>query len=118
MVLALRGNSFRREQYALRHKIPQSINRALQGKIFGGTYAAVMDASEFKSIRKDQGWSQMDLAELMGTSQTVISNIETGRVEVDRRTELALRALVSGIGVEFKEDPFTLALREASKRPG
>jgi transcriptional regulator with XRE-family HTH domain len=48
---------------------------------------------DLRTIRKDLGLSQAELAEKLGLHQSAISRFETGDLRIDRRTELALAAL-------------------------
>ena len=45
---------------------------------------------QFRSIRKNLGLTQADLAEQLGLSTTWIGRMESGTAEIERRTELAL----------------------------
>lgn len=48
---------------------------------------------ELRTIRKDLGLSQVELAEKLGVRQSTISKLETGTLTLDERTRLALEAL-------------------------
>lgn len=52
-----------------------------------------MTANDFRSIRKDMGLKQAELAPLMGVTQATISRWETGEIPIDTRTATTLRSL-------------------------
>jgi len=56
---------------------------------------AVRLAAEVYEKRKQMGWSQIDLAKKIGTTQKVISNIESGDVNIGIGL---LKRLVDGLG--------------------
>jgi transcriptional regulator with XRE-family HTH domain len=49
--------------------------------------------SYMRSIREGLGLKQGELAARFGISQSVVSRIENGKLPLDERTRLALRAL-------------------------
>lgn len=49
-------------------------------------------------IRQELKLTQTELAEKLGVHQATISRFETGELPLDRRTELALRALRDNAG--------------------
>jgi transcriptional regulator with XRE-family HTH domain len=48
---------------------------------------------DVKETRKALGLTQTELAERLGVTQATISRFETGEMELDNRTKLALEAL-------------------------
>lgn len=53
---------------------------------------------EMRVIRQELKLTQTELAEKLGVHQATISRFETGELPLDRRTELALRALRDNAG--------------------
>lgn len=50
---------------------------------------------DIRLIRKDRlGLSQGELGQLLGVTQGTVSKLETGELEIDERTALAIEALV------------------------
>ena len=57
-------------------------------------------AGKIRQLRKEKGWSQADLADRLGVSQSRVSRIERGDME---RAELAtLRSYVRALGGELE----------------
>lgn len=50
---------------------------------------------DMRTIRRELGLSQVELAGKLGLHQTTISRFETGELPIDERTALALDALKS-----------------------
>lgn len=50
---------------------------------------------DIRTVRQQLKLSQTEFGQRLGLHQTTISRLETGELEVDRRTELAVRALQS-----------------------
>ena len=48
---------------------------------------------DIRTLRRNLGLTQGDLAEKLGLDQSTISRLETGRLPVDARTRLALEAI-------------------------
>lgn len=46
-----------------------------------------------KGLRAREGWTQSDLAERLGTTKTVISDMETGRRPISRKTAMKLEEM-------------------------
>ena len=53
----------------------------------------VLTPIEFKQIRKDLGYTQADLAEIIGYSRTQVGNFERGTYEIGTTVSLLLRLL-------------------------
>lgn len=53
-------------------------------------YASVMDITAF---RQALGLTQSALAEKLGVDQATISRLETGKLPINKRTQLALEAI-------------------------
>ena len=51
-----------------------------------------MSPAEYRRIRKERG-TQTEVAALLGVRQSTVSDRETGRREITREAELALRSL-------------------------
>lgn len=58
-------------------------------------YARVMDITAF---RQAHGLTQSDLAAKLGVDQATISRLETGKLAINKRTQLALEALKARLG--------------------
>jgi predicted transcriptional regulator len=50
---------------------------------------------DIRTIRRQLGVTQIELAEMLGLHQSTISRLEDGRLATDERTRLALEALVA-----------------------
>lgn len=50
---------------------------------------------DIRAIRSQLGLTQIGFAEKLGLHQSTISRLETGEMEIDKRTRLAIRALVA-----------------------
>jgi transcriptional regulator with XRE-family HTH domain len=62
---------------------PRNLNPAAQG--------IVMSPGEMiRELRDAKGWSQMDLARATGISQTNISAIENGRIEIGKSRSVVI----------------------------
>ncbi len=48
-----------------------------------------------RDIRRQLGLTQIELGERLGLDQSTISRFETGGLPVDKRTELAVQALIA-----------------------
>jgi predicted transcriptional regulator len=48
---------------------------------------------DIRTIRRELGMTQTELAEALGVSQGTVSRMEAGDIPVNKRTALALRAL-------------------------
>ena len=48
---------------------------------------------DLAAIRKEMNLTQAELAEKLGLHQTTISRFETGEMQIDKRTQLAIEAL-------------------------
>ena len=48
---------------------------------------------DIRNIRRSLGLTQIAFAERLGLHQSTISRLETGEMEIDKRTRLAIRAL-------------------------
>ena len=57
---------------------------------------------DMRAIRLQLKLSQIELGERLGLNQSTISRMETGAMPIDRRTSLALAALVTA---QEKDDP-------------
>ncbi len=49
--------------------------------------------AEIRQTRKELGATQAQLADMLGINQSTVSRMESGTLEVDPRTALALEAL-------------------------
>lgn len=58
--------------------------------------------AEIRQTRKELGATQAQLADMLGINQSTVSRMESGTLEVDPRTALALEALKAraGAGLE------------------
>lgn len=56
--------------------------------------------SDIREIRKQLCLTQAELADRLGLHQATISRFETGGLPVDRRTRLALDALIAAVPVQ------------------
>lgn len=54
-----------------------------------------------KQVREELGFTQHELAERSGVSQTTITHIETGQINTPRPS--TLRKLAAGLGVDIRE---------------
>ena len=54
-----------------------------------------------KTLRKLKGWSQLELAKYPGISQTNISPIENGRVEIGKLRAISLRGAQSPSSLNY-----------------
>jgi ribosome-binding protein aMBF1 (putative translation factor) len=66
----------------------------------GGAVERMLDtpiatSEAFRAARVALNWSQQALADALGLAAPQISNIETEKMQVDKRTDLALRALLA-----------------------
>jgi len=52
-----------------------------------------MTPIQFKAIRKELGYTQGNLAELIGYSRAHVSNMENGHYEVEKKVELLMLLL-------------------------
>lgn len=52
-----------------------------------------MRPAEYRRLRKERGLTQAALAALLGVRQSTVSDRETGRREITREAELAIRSL-------------------------
>jgi len=48
-----------------------------------------------RDIRRQLGLTQIELGERLGLDQSTISKFETGALAIDKRTELALQAIIA-----------------------
>lgn len=74
--------------------------------------------STLRELREDKGWTQVELADRSGTTDTVISRIENGRIEDPRLS--TLDQLAEGLGVslpDFLEEATIEEDAEASVLP-
>jgi transcriptional regulator with XRE-family HTH domain len=59
-----------------------------------------VDGMRLRKFRKEQAWSQRDLARESGVAQDTISRLESGQREAQPRT---VRRLAEALGVEPRE---------------
>jgi len=52
-----------------------------------------MNESQFKSIRVSHGYTQKELGDYLGFTETHISFMENGHKKIVKRTELAMKGL-------------------------
>ncbi len=50
-----------------------------------------MNKETFKKIRKDNGYTQLALSEVIGLTEQMISYMENGHKEISKRTAIAMR---------------------------
>jgi len=50
---------------------------------------------DVRTVRKQLDATQAELGEMLGVNQSTISRLETGELEIDPRTRLALEALIA-----------------------
>lgn len=50
---------------------------------------------DVRTVRKQLAATQTELGEMLGVNQSTISRLETGELDLDPRTRLALEALVA-----------------------
>lgn len=53
-----------------------------------------MTADEYRALRESRGWSQMQLATLLGVALSTVSKRERGENPIDHEAALAIRRLV------------------------
>ena len=61
------------------------------------TLAVALTGEQIKAFRAERGLKQADLAVKLGVSKHALSFMETGRTQIDRRTELAILAVAAGL---------------------
>jgi transcriptional regulator with XRE-family HTH domain len=59
-----------------------------------------LDGTRLRQLRREQAWSQRDLARESGVSQDAIARLELGQREAQPRT---VRRLAAALGVEPRE---------------
>lgn len=58
-----------------------------------------MTGEKIKAIRGQLGLTQIQLADKLGVGRNSLSFYETGKFPIDRKTELAILAVVAGLDV-------------------
>jgi transcriptional regulator with XRE-family HTH domain len=57
-----------------------------------------MTPAQLRRLRKHKGWSQDDLAEVLGVHPMTVSKWERGEQPMDKRTQIAIRCLAEHDG--------------------
>lgn len=60
-----------------------------------------MTAEDFKAARSKLGMTQQELADMIGLTRSTLSHMERGSERIARRTELAVRFLMTSAGRQW-----------------